>query len=183
MSARLTDRRPIASAPMAPAPTASAPIATAPQPPAPPADPPTEEDPSDRSQSWRLRLRAICFQPRLELLEGARVALRHPGLHERRDQLEEPAGLGLHHELDVRPAALVAQDPVAGRAHRPRSRLDARAAPGQAVVGLELLPLECSLHAATFHPVAVDVPPRRLPGLLVRHRLEVVHVLRQTLGV
>src|SRR3954467_10847660 len=126
MSARRIDKRPIARAPTAPAPTARAPGAP------PPA----------------ARLSAMALQLRLELLERSGVAFFHSRLEQWRRELEDTAGLGLHHQPYVCARAVVAQLPVAGRSHRSRSRLHARATPGELVVRLELRPLEGPFHAA-----------------------------------
>src|SRR3954471_2791186 len=110
MCARLIDRRPIASAPIAPAPTANAPIANAPKADAPVEDAPVDAEPNSISSSLSFRLRGTgapgsgcaVLQQRLQLRESALVALRHPHLHQRRHQLEQPAGLWLHHQLHAR---------------------------------------------------------------------------------
>src|SRR3954451_8627714 len=125
----------------------------------------------------------MALQLRLELLERSGVAFFHSRLEQWRRELEETAGLGLHHQPYVCARAVVAQLPVAGRSHRSRSRLHARATPGELVVRLELRPLEGPFHAAALHLVAVDVSAGRIARLLVGDSLEVVHVVGQVLSV
>src|SRR4051812_48796042 len=110
MAARLIASRPIASAPMAVAPIASAPTAIGAI-----ACGARSRGPTTRGATSVLR--AMVLQHCLELVEGAHVALRHLALHQRRHQLEEPAGLGLHHELHPRPTAVVVQLPPPRGAH------------------------------------------------------------------
>src|SRR5437868_328494 len=95
------------------------------------------------------------LQTLLELVESPGVALAHAEGHQRRHELEQPAGLGRHDELDARARALVGELPPARRLHRAGPGLGGRPVPGQPRRRLEFGPLERPLCLPALHLVAV----------------------------